>query len=259
MIVPETIENAKSPEDFWKLYGLSYWPPNTVNKWMPSDTEEAFDKNMSNKKTRKLLIEGKWNKDSITYRFNNYGFRTDDDFDIENPSLGNMFLGCSFTDGIGLNIEDVWSYKLNQKLGGTFYNLGQGGTGLDTQYRLFKAWAPVLKPKRAFTLGAYEPRREFIKGDIALRINSWFEDSMLFFEKYLSCDNELIIHYKRTLDAIKLIAIENDIELYVLTEEINNKAKELAKADIWARDLIHYGPMYHDYIVDNFKSWQRLV
>ena len=261
MITPDTAEIYKTQNDFLKLFGFSHNEPNSIKKWLPCDTEDLFDEHMSKKKTRNLLTAGNWTKDSIEYRFNNYGFRSDDDFDIDDPKPGNMFLGCSFTDGVGLNIEDVWSYKLNQKFGGAFYNLGQGGTGLDTQYRLFKAWAPVLKPKRAFTLGSFEPRREFISENALLRITDYNDEKhgAVFFRNYLIHEPEIIISYRRSWDAIKFIAIENNIELYVPTKDIESQACIEAKMNYLGRDLIHPGPAYHDYLVKNFDKWIRLV
>ena len=60
----------------------------------------------------------------IKYKLNNFGFRTPDDFNSEDE--GNVFLGCSHTFGIGHHLENVWSYKLNQIIGGKFWNLGIG-------------------------------------------------------------------------------------------------------------------------------------
>ena len=58
-------------------------------------------------------------KNPIEYQFNNYGFRTPDDFN--NIDYGNVFLGCSHTIGIGHHLENTWSFKVNQTIGGKFW------------------------------------------------------------------------------------------------------------------------------------------
>lgn len=259
MITPDSNLINIDQKTFHKYFGFSIYKPNSRLHWLPTDTEYLFDKNMKNKSTRRSLESAGWTKDSIRYQFNNYGFRSDDDFDIENPLPGNIFLGDSFTDGVGLNIEDTWGYKLNQRFGGIFYNLGQGGTGIDAQYRLFKAWAPLVKPKKAFTIGSLEPRREFITPTTRYQVAFWDDENKNFFQKCLSHDSETIISYHRTLDAIKKIAQDHRIELYSLSAEIQSEAAIIGKQTHYARDLIHYGPAYHDYLVNNFDKWIQLV
>ena len=260
MITPDSMLIDVDEKTFHKNFGYSVHQPDTILFWSQSDSEELFDENVSKKSTRKQLISGGWTKDSIMYRYNNYGFRSDDNYNIKSPLPGNMFLGDSFTDGIGLNIEDTWGYKLNKKLGGVFYNLGQGGSGLETQYRLFKAWAPIIKPKKVFTLGALEPRREFITNPRRkYPIGAWDLENQQFFQKFLSNDLEVLISYHRTLDAIKRVAQELNIEFYALSAQVQFEAMNIEKLNYRARDLMHFGPAYHDYLVNNFDRWIRLV
>lgn len=259
MLIPSVIEKIKTPLEFCNLYGFSQNDANWKTKWLPSDTEERFDRNSNLKRTRRLLEEGSWTKDSILYTFNNYGFRTYNNFDLNNPAPGNMFLGCSITEGVGLNIENVWAYKINKVLGGAFYNLAQSGTGIETQYRLFKAWAPILKPKRAFTIGTFEVRREFIKNIGTLKVNGYTENSLPFLKRYLSCENEVYIGHRRVLDAIKMVAVENSIELYVIDESFHQEALFQATTGPWARDLDHLGPKYHEYASSDLNGWIRIV
>lgn len=254
----DLINDPNSDEEFWNTYRIAKNKPNLSIKWRLPDTEELFDHHMSKKDTKRQLKLAGWTKDNISYRFNNYGFRTDDDFDVKNPKSGNFFLGCSITEGTGLNVEDTWGFKINQKLGGVFYNFGQSGTGLDTQYRLFKTWAPIIKPKRAFTLGSFEPRREFFTKDRILKVNLWDEECQSFI-KYIESDNEIIISYKRTFDAIKMVAFENNIELYSPTSDIISAAFNANMNCSRARDIQHPGPIFHDSLVENFDKWVRII
>ena len=71
--------------------------PDLKNKtvsWLPMDTKELFLKHQNNKDTRKKLKELNWTEDSIEYKFNSQGFRSDD-FNSKGESI--VFLGCSHT------------------------------------------------------------------------------------------------------------------------------------------------------------------
>ena len=74
--------------------------------------------------------------------------RTHDDFTLEDD--GNVFLGCSHTFGIGHYLENTWSYKLHEKIGGKFYNISEPGSGIDIQYEYLKYFKNKIKFKNLF-------------------------------------------------------------------------------------------------------------
>lgn len=125
---------------------------NNEYKWWPSDTKENYDP-----------VNNAYGPEDITYKLNSNGFRCDE-FDIPCKN-GILFLGCSFTKGIGLPLEHTWAYILldlikketNQDI--PFWNLSFGGSGLDFQTRVYYHYGLKLKPKLVF---AYLPvyRRE---------------------------------------------------------------------------------------------------
>ncbi len=244
--------------EFWRKYHFSTYPPNIKTPWCKSDTEQLFDRLQKNPVYGPMLADMGWDKNSVEYRFNNYGFRTDDDFDINNPTPGAMFLGCSFTTGIGLNIEDTWSHKVHTIIGGTFYNLGQGGAGFETYYRLLRAWAPVLKPFAVYTLGSFEPRRELLsdKGVDWFSVTSNEETEV--FKRWFSSGAETEISRHRTFDAIRWVCKENNIPLYAPPRELYTQAIHLAK-DTAARDLKHPGAPFHTHLANHLKEWDKLV
>ena len=99
---------------------------NKILKWEGMDDKELFEKNCKKYSDNKSLKYYKENP--IEYSFNNYGFRTPDDFNDINE--GNVFLGCSDTMGVGHLLENTWPYKVNKEVGGKFWNLSQGGSGI---------------------------------------------------------------------------------------------------------------------------------
>ena len=145
------------------LYRMSYKPKlaNMVNGFSAPDSKENW-KTLCKKEPNSDIVEY-YKKNPIEYRHNNYGFRTPDDFN--DVDIGNVFLGDSFTFGIGLRLEDLWSYKLSQKLGGKFWNLGQPGTSIGTSVRLMLGWKDYLKIDKIFHLIHQYPRFEVMKPD----------------------------------------------------------------------------------------------
>src|SRR6056300_1612234 len=118
-----------------------------TRKWIPYDSSVIFEENYKKYSDSEHLNEYKRNP--IKYKLNNYGFRTDDDF--FHGDEGTVYLGCSNTFGIGHHLENVWSYKLHQKIGeGKFFNLSHGATGLTQQYYFLKYFSDKLKIKRVF-------------------------------------------------------------------------------------------------------------
>lgn len=243
------------------IYGKSKHPPNQSQQWCPSDTKELFDQNMANPATAARLAVLGWTESSITYHFNNHGFRTFDDWDIDGAGHGNMFLGCSVTIGIGLNIEDTWAYKVSSMIGGKFYNLAQAGTGIETQYRMLKAWGPILRPARVFTIGSYEPRREFM-GDHGhdFMFTPWtdqIENDRI--SPFIFSETETRISTIRTLDAMKSVVASIGAELWCPRPEDHRASRAVRAGLRSARDLMHVGKDWHIAMASSIKNWVRLV
>lgn len=142
-------------------------PKNSTKKWLGSDSEKAFksiveSKNRSESKEEKFEY---WKDKEIEYKFNNFGFRTPDDFDFENGEKGILTLGCSFTEGIGLPLEYMWGYKLAKELGVKYYTCALGGQGLHTAFRMLLFYGRRLNIDDIFLLVPPKGRVEHIIED----------------------------------------------------------------------------------------------
>jgi len=94
--------------------------------WHGSDTEENF------------LLNGnpEFANTNIVYKFNSSGFRTQE-FDMNSSAPSILCLGCSFTLGTGLPLEQVWPSLIAKEFPEyNTYNLGIGGSSGDTIARL---------------------------------------------------------------------------------------------------------------------------
>ena len=105
------------------------------------------------------------NYQEIFYNHNEDGFRCDS-FSAESQ-LPILFLGCSFTEGTGINLEDVWSYRLLEKIKQyknvdiPYWSLASGGSSIDLQALYLHTFIDQLKPKYIFFLLPPLERRLF--------------------------------------------------------------------------------------------------
>jgi len=76
-----------------------------------------------------------------------------------------LALGCSYTFGLGNHIDQIWPSYLSKELNIDIMNLGVCGGGVDTCYRLLKAWTNDFSIKNVFILipGCYRYERLYSK------------------------------------------------------------------------------------------------
>jgi hypothetical protein len=216
-----------------KYFGKSQYEKDTTLEWCPMDSKELFDKNFKRfpkDKTLKFYIEN-----PIEYRFNNFGFRSDDDFNTE--ELGNVFLGCSHTMGIGHHIENTWSHIVNQEVGGKFWNLSMGGTGLDTHFRVFLSFYDSLKFKNVFHYCPPYFRFEYVDNhNHFINYTSHSNGDDDFFLNNLANDDNLHLNQVKNILTIKKLCEMVGANYYLVNQHIEYQPFDC----IGARDLEHY-------------------
>ena len=104
-----------------------------------SDTEEIFNNNLKTQPSNWY-----YRNTTITYERNSNGHRCKEinDIDLNNYIL---FIGCSHTEGISLELEKTYPYLLSKKLGMDYYNLSLGATGPDTVLYNLVQWKTKVK------------------------------------------------------------------------------------------------------------------
>ena len=255
--------------------------PNSIIDWVPSDSKELFLNNLQNPEKRKRLEKLGWTENSIKYQGNDFGFRMDDFTNIIDDECI-VYLGCSITFGVGLNLEDTWGWKHWRKhyqdKNFRYVNLSWPGSGADTFYRMLKSWSDILKIKKVYTLGSYFGRREIISHTSKstesrgsdrtdyLIFGNWvinqpskrYDNESKLLYCYLSDNEELKVSYARSWDAICGICMRKDIPLFILDKKHESEIK--SNFDCSARDLIHNGPNWHTKLADLPESaWERLA
>lgn len=221
-----------------KHVGLSFDLPTSMHQHVAGQTLNYYPSDTAEAETYTKSIE---------YRFNAQGFRCDNDNDVLEPHTANMYLGCSNTMGIGVNLYETWCQHVNDRVGGTMLNMGQAGGAHETAYRLARHWIAVIKPRRVFMLSPPSVRREF-----------WIDHHTptiigprSTMPGHMMSDREIQINRERVVDAIQYHCVTHGAEFkYVLLRPI---------VDAWGpfpdlgRDGQHPGPKTHKMIAEHFK------
>jgi len=209
--------------------------------WLPSDSEQVFQQNIKNPQKKKYLESRGWHVPGcFQYKINQHGFRTTE---LHKNAHSVVALGCSFTVGIGLPIEDAWPSILAEKLNKTVYNLGVGGASLDTVFRIADHWLPKIQPSAVILLAPPIHRFEVYhnqKADVYTPIDNHRD----LVKQWFSSDDNALGNAKKNILAIESISNSLDIPFFVFnSDDIGNKS--------YARDFLHQGPEDHTDIACN--------
>ncbi len=108
-----------------------------VNNSLPffeysTDTIEAF------RKIKPVMPKyWRWHNDTISYRFNNQGFRNHIDFDKVDWKNSYVVFGCSMITGVGQPLEGTVVEYLKHKLNAPVINMGTAGGSSETAFNNF--------------------------------------------------------------------------------------------------------------------------
>ena len=241
------------------IYAYEGYASKTV-KWVPADTEDRFKDHMSRPDKRKILFDNLWNSRTINYTFNKDGFRSEEFIDSINDSI--VFLGCSLTMGIGMALEDSWTYKVARSFKLRRYNLGIGGGSADTCFRLAHHWVPILKPKYVVMLIPPPGRFEVLKsnGISQYSVQSTELHIVNFIQEWISSSANTKLNYTKNILAISAICKDLNIPFFV--KDIRDTGNEFVDPNNeWARDLMHPGIQWNESVSASFigeiKQWEE--
>jgi len=210
--------------------------------WLPMDTKELYESNLKNRYND--LKSSGWIHNSFTYKFNSNGFRCDEF--SQDPGI--LFLGCSFTLGIGVSVEHIWPEIVSQQLSMRCLNLGQGGGSADTAFRLCQGWIDKVQPKILVLALPPASRLELIvDGDVKFLSPTWA--SNVHYSNYLKdwafdMNNANLNRLKNKL-AVRLMCQDRGIKYVEIdAQQILQQGGSTFPID-YGRDLMHPGPIYH--------------
>ena len=207
---------------------------NQTLDWTAGDSKISYEKNL--KENYQLLETHNWIDKSFTYKFNSHGFRCEEFTDA--PSV--MFLGCSFTFGVGIPIDNIWPELVSNKLNMHCANLGQPGGANDTTFRLCHGWIDIIKPQLVILLNPPGIRIEMIDDQVMRLINparNNVEAYKMFYKDWCRDENNNYFNKLKNTLAIENLCKTRNIKFVSFDNEENSPFKKL---DL-ARDLYHYG------------------
>jgi hypothetical protein len=129
---------------------LNHWTPDTFE----SSTHSNFIKSRINTVANISSID---NSGKCTYTYNELGFRGDSIYK-EGPKV--MSIGCSLTEGIGVNDNETWSKVFCDLIGGVNLNFGLGGRSNDYIARSLLTHYDLVKPDIVLIMYTVVNRKE---------------------------------------------------------------------------------------------------
>lgn len=231
--------------------GISALYAQKSGEWILPDDEHTYNRNM--KINRDLMLKNEWDKRKITYHLNSEGFRSDG-FNLDS---GIMFLGCSFTFGIGIEDEHLWTKRIANHYQMTHWNLGQPGSGSDTCFRLGYHWIPILKPQIVVMMAPSTDRMEMIIPESSERVHyvgPWFPELNprdTYYDYAMTQENGKLARTKN-IKALRLICAQNNVKFVVKAFDDVLDIPEYRKRQDLGRDLEHPGIWGHDQIYQAF-------
>ena len=207
--------------------------------------KELFEKNLQNPQRKFWLKKHGWLDKKITYNLNNYGFRTSEFAETENF----IALGCSFTFGVGLPEEEIWTSLLSNQLNLPNWNLGVPGSSSDTSYRLAKYFIPMLRPKFVVMLEPPSNRFEVCYGkspNIFTGTQDYEKDDRYFLKTWFFYDENSYLRAEKNKQAIAYLCNRYNTDFYCY--DSNSLTQYNDKS--FARDLQHPGTEAHEKFVN---------
>jgi hypothetical protein len=222
----------------YSQYGLA---GKTVN-WIGTDDPTNAITNWNNPDTRARMQQSGWNNTTvIEYNFNQHCFRTDE-FD-QSPRV--MILGCSFTVGVGLHLDQTWPSQFNILTGKPTWNLATGSASIDTCYRVLKHYLPHLNVK---TVIMCEPDRDRYE----MWVNRNGQESVVsavnpaqrnteYCKDWFSSDKNATIQYEKTIEAMNYICNTAGVK-FLHFHRYDASKKYYGHTSDESRCLSHLGP-----------------
>jgi hypothetical protein len=197
------VMNDCNPGTIPHLYSQQGLAGKTVN-WVGTDNPNNATANWNNPDTRARMQQSGWNDTTvIEYKFNQQCFRTDE-FDQSSRIL---VLGCSFTIGVGLHLDQTWPSQFGKLIGKPTWNLATGSANIDTCYRILKHYLPYLNVSTVIMCEPENDRFEIWTNkngvDIVTTIvNSAQNQLNGYTDLWYSSIKNSTIQYEKTLEAM---------------------------------------------------------
>jgi hypothetical protein len=135
---------------------LQYWTPEAIDK-------PFYETPLKERANKTYTTSGNDNTNLCTYTYNELGFRGDS---IKKEGFKVMSLGCSITEGVGVNDEETWPAQFCSHIkNGVNFNFGTGGKSNDFICRCLITYYDLIKPDLVLIRYTFPHRREMYTED----------------------------------------------------------------------------------------------
>jgi hypothetical protein len=138
---------------------LIFWKNNTFEI-------SSYKFRLQDRVNNTYTTSGSDNSGKCLYTYNELGFRGDS---IKKQGFKVMSIGCSNTEGVGVNNNETWSSQFTNLIpNGVDLNFGTGGRSNDFISRCLLSYYDMIKPDLVLIMYTSPLRREFYTKDSAL-------------------------------------------------------------------------------------------
>jgi hypothetical protein len=194
----------------------------------------------------------------ITYSFNSLGHRSKEIEDLNKENYI-LFLGCSHTMGVGLELEKTYPHIISQQLDCDYYNMGLPASGIDVlEYNLLMWFAKVNIAPKAVVIQWPDHSRfaSYIPAnakDHLIERGSWAKDDST--EQFIISSEISGLAHARKLLTMKIVQSVVKVPLIqcIFTSQPIFSIYDLQLRQVdRARDLAHAGIKSH-------QAWSELL
>jgi hypothetical protein len=250
----------------------------SLKYWIPNGFRTSTGNEMDTRRNNTLDTNGTDQTKTCKYTYNSLGFRGDE---ITKPGFKVMSIGCSHTEGVGVNDNETWPSIFSKKIPeGVDLNFGMGGRSNDYIARALITFYDEIKPDLVMIMYTYPNRSEFYTKDGGIEpysINKWGyfannrdgvkEHQYITQLSNIELDlqnwykNHLLIKY--FLETKKCNWLWNGYMLDTNYTEYNRFDAGFGKYIDFGSDKIHNGPKHnqdyanklYDHICQLFPNW----
>lgn len=228
---------------------------NVTSEFLSGDNEIIYNKHYLRKGPTWYYRDNK-----ITYSLNENGHRCKsfNDIDFNNYVL---YVGCSHTVGIGLELETTYPYLVSKKLNMDYYNLAIPGAGIDVlEYNLITWFLKIpIRPRFTFMqmpdhsrYCSFNPYLE--NNNIFVESGSWTTDTaeleMLVNSEEIGFFNARKYFTYKNIDHI----CDSPLIKYNVAGQANTELGIKMRRYDLARDMQHFGIKSHQLFAEDLSK-----
>lgn len=249
--------NFFQPSDYFHAYvGDEKAGRSCTYYWDSFDSFEKFEKNIQLNKDLKYYLDH-----PIEYSINKLAHRNFKELEQFDDTI-DLCLGDSYTFGVGLHREHIWTSLLEKDNDIEVYNGALPGSGILTWYRTLRYISSkktirnlyILIPIGFARYEYYDPAVNNYK-ELNVYIPTFEKEEGLW---PLMAEENISFMFAMGIDAVEGFCNRNNINFYFVTSKDIMMEKDLEgsykEKNIPARDNRHFDTHYHLKILDIFKK-----